>query len=563
MKKITIITIIAFVSFTIISCVDDLKNKAPLGALNPDVLANADGVDLLLTGAYGLLDGYLNNGNDAWTQTGTNWTFGDVCSDDAHKGSTPDDQADLQKLEGYTWETANNFVLQRWLAIYGGISRCNDVINLANTADIDETFKAQKIGEARFLRAHYHFDAKRMWGNIPYITEENLDNPNIPNKEEVWGKIETDFQYAVDNLPDLAATEVGRANVWAAKAYLGKVLLYQHKYGEALIILKDVIDNGPYVLSANFKDNFTFAGKNSSESVFAIQFSTGDVNGNVNGNFGTSLNHINGGPMGTCCGFFQPSQTLVNAFQTDTNGLPLLETFNDSDIVNDDGITSDESFTPHAGTLDPRLDHTVGRRGIEFLGWGIMPGADWVRSPVSGGPYLARKSTFSVEEEGDAGGRGGWGQVMSALNYDIIRYADVLLMAAEAAVENGELELARTYTNMVRDRALNSETVKDGSGNDAANYLVAPYEDTWTDQDIARMAVRMERRLELALEGHRLYDLRRWGIAETVIDAFIAKEGALRPNLNGADYQSKHDLFPIPLNAIDISNNVLTQNDGY
>jgi len=218
------------------------------------------------------------------------------------------------------------------------------------------------------------------------------------------------------------------------------VLLQQSKWAPALALFTDVINSGAFSLNEEFLDNFNAAGENSAESVFAIQF-LADKAQSPNGNIGGVLNFPNPGPFGSCCGFYQPSQDLVNAFQTDAAGLPLLDTFNTTDVANDFGKPDEDPFTPHAGNLDPRLDYTVGRRGIDYNGYGPMPGQSWIRAQAVhiSGPYLPAKNVYQASEQSIQQGTGGWGQQHSGINYNIMRYADVLLMGAEAAAETGDL----------------------------------------------------------------------------------------------------------------------------
>ncbi|MDB2606785.1 RagB/SusD family nutrient uptake outer membrane protein, partial [Zobellia sp.] len=289
-----------------------------------------------------------------------------------------------------------------------------------------------------------------------------------------------------------------------------------------------------------------------------------------NGNGAGTLNYPGGGPLGTCCGFYQPTQDLVNAYQT-SNGQPLLDTFANTDVASDYGINSADPFTPHAGPLDPRLDYVVSRRGIDYNGFGPNPGKEWIRATFAdiSGPYLPKKNVYQADEVDANRGTGGWGSDWSGINYNIMRYADVLLMASEAAIEKSSPDLATAldYVNQVRNRAKNMTYVQNEDGTaPAANYVIEPYA-AFAGQDFARKAVRFERRLELGMEGHRLFDLRRWGVAEQTINTYITNEGA---DLNQADYASKfrtytekNDLFPIPVNAIDGSGGVLEQNPGY
>tara|TARA_A100001388_G_scaffold269922_1_gene246862 strand:- start:594 stop:1394 length:801 start_codon:yes stop_codon:yes gene_type:complete len=263
---------------------------------------------------------------------------------------------------------------------------------------------------------------------------------------------------------------------------------------------------------------------------------------------------------GLCCGFYQPSQNLANAFQTDSNGLPLSNWIT-SDITNDAGIDSGEAFTPHSGPLDPRIDFTVARRGIDFNGFGTFTGKENIRASFTdiSGPYAAKKNFYTAGDS-DNRGTGGWGEQRTGINYHIIRYADVLLMAAEAAVETGNLEKARGYVNQVRTRAKNSP-----KADSSPNYNISTYNSAWTDAAAARSAVRHERRVELGMEGHRLFDLRRWGTMVETLNAYITHEGRTIPPFaaRANAVSSKHNALPIPLDAIDSSEGALTQNPGH
>jgi hypothetical protein len=555
--------------FTILSACSDEFTEIPAGgALSDAALQNENGVDLLLVGAYSTLDGQRNNlSGNGFAASGDNWWL-DVLSDDAHKGSTDGDQADLFSVEVYDWSTANPYILGRWSSIFAGINRANAVIALIATFEDQDL--SSKLAEARFLRGHYNFELQRMYGNVPYISEENYANTefNQPNPGPIWDQIEADFQYAIDNLPDNQGDQVGRPNSWAAKAYLGKVHLQQTDYTAALPLFTDVIDNGPFSLQAEFVGNFESGGENSSESIFGIQFTT-DGGQSLNGNIGGVLNYPNPGPFGSCCGFYQPSQDLVNAFQTDaTTGLPLLDTFNDADndVANDFGKADDEAFTPHTGPLDPRLDYTVGRRGIDYNRYGPMPGQSWIRAEFGdiSGPYLPAKNVYQSGDT-DNVGAGAWGEQHSGINYHIIRFADVLLMGAEAAAETNDIASALTWVNLVRNRAKNMTWVQNEAGTaPAANYVIEPYT-SFANQAEAIKAVRHERRLELGMEGHRLFDLRRWGNGVQVINEYIANENRTIPTFASKvnAYTVKNDILPIPITAIDLSGGILKQNDGY
>jgi hypothetical protein len=563
MKKRIIYLLVLFVALS--ACSDEFTEQPAIGALSDESLANEAGVELLLVGAYSTLDGIRNNlAGNGFAASGDNWWL-DVLSDDAHKGSTDGDQADLFEVETYNWATGNPYILGRWSSIFAGINRANAVISLIGT--IEGADLNGKLAEARFLRGHFNFELQRMYGNVPFISEENFANSefNQPNSGPIWDQIEADFQFAIDNLPASQGGDVGRPNSWAAKAYLGKVHLQQSDWGAALAQFTDVINNGPFMLNPEFVANFESTGENSAESVFTIQF-TADGGQSLNGNIGGVLNYPNPGPFGSCCGFYQPTQDLVNAFQTDAAGLPLLDTFNQTDVANDYGLEDADAFTPHTGPLDPRLDYTVGRRGVDYNRYGTFPGHSWIRATFAdiSGPYLPAKNVY---QSGDAvnQGTGAWGQQHSGINYHIIRYADVLLMGAEAAAESNDIPTALAWVNEVRNRAVNMTWVQNEAGDaPAANYVIAPYP-AFADQAEAIKAVRHERRLELGMEGNRLFDIRRWGNGVQIINDYIANETRTITNFGGKTnpYEARHDLLPIPLNAIDLSGGVLTQNPGY
>ena len=557
MKKILTILLSASI---LVSCTDDFTEIDPVGSLSDAALQNATGVDLLLTGAYSVLDGIRNGGPGAdWTKSGDNWWL-DAISDDAHKGSTDGDQADLLAIELFTWDTTNPYFEGRWQALFAGVNRANAVIDLINNSEDPSIFTSQ-LAQARFLRGHYNFELQRMWVNVPYISDENYGASefNQPNNGPIWSQIEADFSFAANNL-DTSRSAFGRPIRSAAQAYLGRTLLYQSKWAEALTQLEAVIGSGDYALNSDFSANFRSAGENSSEMIFAIQFAS-DGGQSPQGNRGGTLNMPIGAMTGgMCCGFYQPTIDLGNAFQTDSNGLPLAS-WATTDIVTDYGIYETEAFSPHTGPLDPRIDFTIGRRGIDLNGFGPMTGKDNIRASFTdiSGPYVNKKNLYTAGDDTNKG-TGGWGEQRTGINYHILRYADVLLMAAEAAVETGALEVGRGYVNQVRARAKNGPRA-----DSSPNYVIDTYNSAWTDQAAARNAVRHERRVELAMEGHRLFDLRRWGNMVSTLNTYIANEARTIANFGtkANAVQEKHNALPIPLNAIDSSQGALKQNAGH
>jgi hypothetical protein len=305
-----------------------------------------------------------------------------------------------------------------------------------------------------------------------------------------------------------------------------------------------------------YHDNFRAVTNNNAESLLEVQFSINDGAAiNNNGNRGATLNYPYGGGVTNCCGFYQPSQNLVNAFKTDADGLPLANA-NASDIPG-------ENSASFKGNLDPRLDWTVGRQNVQFLDWGLH-GPIYIRDQSYAGPFSPKKN---VPYKSDVGVRTTANPRFNTNNYRMIRYAHVLLMLAECEVEVGDLNRARTLTNQIRTRAANPAGFVQTTGNQP-NYKMGTYTDPWTDKVAARAAVRNETRLELAMEGHRFFDLVRWGIADQVINAYLAVEQTKRTYLKGAAFtKGKHEYFAIPqpeiLNSSKDGVATLKQNPGY
>ncbi len=581
MKKISII-LAGFITTVcvVLSCNDTFLEEPPRGVFSENILINKQGIEGMLIGAYSLLDGVGGPTND-WFAAASNWVFGDVASDDAYKGTDAGDQIEINPIERYEPLPTNDYFNRKWRHQYDGVSRSNDVLRLIDQAkDISADDKVRIIAEARFLRGYYHFEAKRMWNNVPYIDEKTVvfsdfATSKVPNNQDIWPMIEADILHAYENLPE-TLPQVGRVNKWAAGAYLAKVYLYQGKFAAARPLLETIINNGKttgglkYALHPEYHSNFRTSGNNGAESVLSVQNSVNDGGSALNSRNADVLNFTYTGGPGGCCGFHQPSQNLVNAFQTDANGLPLLETFNDgAGVKSDQGVLSSQPFTPHTGPLDPRLDWTVGRRSIPHLDWGPHPGSSWIRDQVYGGPYSPKKNHYYNEETGVLTDGSSWTSGYIALDNNLMRFAEVLLMAAEAEVEAGSLEMARQYVNRVRARAKNpAGFVKNPDGTPAANYVIDTYNSTWSDQAFARKAVRFERRLELAMEGHRFFDLVRWGIAAETINRYLQVEKDRREYLRGATFKAGvNEYYPIPEQQIILSsiNGVptLQQNPGY
>ena len=573
-KKISLL----FVCFMCVSlsCSDSFIEVEPKGVLSAKSLQNKAGVNFLLIGAYSALDGWTTSGGAfrSYQASADNYVFGGIASDDAYKGTTAGDQPAQSFIEAYQSLPDNVYFQGKWRLCYDGIARANDALQaLALATDVTDQERQYFTAEARFIRGHFHFELKKMFNFVPYIDEvtydpADLQSTKLKNDKDIWPDINTDFLFAYNNLPE-NQTQKGRPTKWAAAAMLAKAYLFQHNYQEAKNYLDAIVASGKYSLMPMYHDNFKAVTNNNAESVFEVQYSVNDgASGGENGNIGATLNYpYGGGGVTTCCGFYQPSQNLVNAFKTDANGLPLHDSFNIGDVTNDQGLESTAAFTPYAGTVDPRLDWTVGRRGIPFLDWGVHPGKAYIRDQSYGGPYSPKKHVMYRSDVGVNTFSGN--PRLNANNYRMIRYANVLLWLAEAEVELGNLEDARDLVNQVRQRAANpAGFVKKSDGTNAANYLIGLYTTPWTDQAFARKAVQFEERLELAMEGHRFFDLVRWGIAAPTLNAYIAGEKGKRTYMASAVFEAgKHEYYPIPLQEI-LNSQVdgqftLSQNPGY
>ena len=570
--KIISLTLLVLVISTV-ACKDSFLDVAPAGSLSETELSTQAGLEGSLIANYSMLLGKNGAYSDA-----SNWFWGSVLGGDANKGTNAGDQSQLNEIQTFAVQTNNASVLDKYETTYEGVARANATLKLLGLADesVPGDVKTRIEAETKFLRAHFYFDLKKNFDDVPYVDETWDEITPIPNNVDLWPLIETDMQFAFDNLP-VTQSEVGRANKWAAASYMGKIMLFQGKFAEAKAWFDQVIADGvttggeAYGLVDNYAELFRSIYDNNKESIFATQAAAGTgTTDNANPAFVLNFPHGTAGPArpGGCCGFFQPSFDLANSFRTDANGLPLLDgSYNDAGnaLVNDQGLQSADAFTPDAGNLDPRIDHSIGRRGIPYLDWGPHPGFDWIRDQPYGGPYSPKKFVYYQAGEGTENDASSWTPGYVAVNYNIIRFADVLLMAAEAEVELGNLDTALDYVNQIRVRAKNSPVRLDDDSGDAANYVIEEYT-AFTSQAQARDAVRFERRLELSGEGHRFYDLVRWGIADEVLDAYLIHEDQFlnSPYVNASFTPGKNELLPIPQEEIDLQGrDVLQQNDGY
>jgi hypothetical protein len=563
------------------ACSDEFLIKEPPGVAAGSALESDAGVEALLIGTYSALQGFGRFGG----AMGTDWTYGAGASDECYKGTSSGDQTNFNAVERYECLPSNPYMRERWRDSYNGVSRANQVLDFLKTVQAGSNplpeARAKEIeGEAKFLRAWFHFKLNRIFEKIPYIkTVEEMGGKQpheISNDSPGWEDIEADLQFAVDNLPAFYTKQPGRATRYAATAAKAHAHLYQNEYAEAKPLLDEIISSGRYALVSNYYDNYNETTENNQESIFEIQAQTSAVNHSALLVAGPSMHQA--GPAGIGWGFNQPSQTLFEAFQVTDDGLPVIDIEDREPLANDMGVESSAEFHPTDHLLDPRVDWTISRRGIDFLGWGICQGKAWIRSQPNGGPYMTKKFMHLAANKGSQMyGRG----FDNNRNFRAYRLAHVLLWRAECAIEEGELDKARQLINQIRERAKGSDVVMglcttyelDDPANivvdwtkPAANYKVEPYpadSPLFASKEEARKAVRMEIMLEFATEGHRFFDLRRWGIADEVLNDYIARDSKFRNFMTGAVYNStEDDYWPIPQDQIDIQP-VLKQDPSY
>lgn len=550
---------------TISGCSDYLEDE-PYAVLDENQLVTAENVDGFVTAAYSAL------GNDHYDIPFSLWPYGNVRSDDAYKGGSGTN--DIQTF--HFFEVSENIrsdfgeLDAFWYNTFIAISRVNKALNALQKID-EANFpeKETRIAEMRFLRGHFYFMLKIMFKYVPYITEDipveqygEISNRALSN-DELWEAIAQDFEAAAAGLP-ATQPEVGRVDEAAAYAYLAKTRLFQaYEQDESHNVvnvneqrLQQVLDAtaqviGTHQLEQDFGFNF-LPGiyENGPESVFSIQFSQSD--GTLHGRL--NFSDVLATPQGVgCCDFHKPSQNLVNAFLVSEAGIPLFETFNDSDL----NYENLENFD-----VDPRLYHTVAIPGLPYkYDEEFIYREDWNRSPSTYGVYASLKENVQADSEYLVNIDPFYG---NSKNRIVIRYADVLLMRAEALIELGRHQEALPLINEVRERAAESTTLINAY---VDNTSISPYIDgvniNWT-QDIARKALRFERRLELAMEGNRFFDLVRWGIAGETLNTFYDEEADEIVYYENAFFdENREEYLPIPQAQINFSQGVYEQNIGY
>ena len=572
MKRLVYMIAMFLVGFS--SCKKALDEPAQ-GVISGDDLNTPENVDKLVIAAYSSL------GNDHYTSPYSSmWPYGSVRGGDTYKGGDgPGDLSEFHLFETFTANRVDNGLIdQLWFRLYIGVGRTNEALRRVNAiTDADYPKKAERQAELKFLRGHYYFLLKILFKYVPYLDETvpKEDYPTISNKaltnEELWSKITADFSAAAANLP-LSQTEVGRPNQYVAKAYLAKAQLYQayvqdenhavtsinqELLNEVIKQCDAVIASGKYELSDDFADNFLSATENGPESVFAIQYSKDDGTPMGRLDYGHALNYPMNQDYG-CCGFNVPSHDLINSFKTDANGLPMFATYNAVDVA--------ASLDFKTSSFDPRLDHTVAKPGAPFkYKTDFVFERFWARAPAVYGAFASLKEAVTPN---DPSFKKIPPFMSSSKNWQIIRYADVLLWKAEALIELGRHLEAVPLINQLRARSDKSKALLvNADGTPTSNYNVKLYVPgvncTWT-QEYARSAMRFERRIEFATEGYHFFDLVRWGIAAKTMNDYFAIEKTRATHLSTAKFTAGRDeYFPIPLNQVNFSAGLYEQNKGW
>ena len=534
----------------------------------------------MVTSAYAML-------GDCWYTYPFNlWPYGDLASDDCLKGGSGTTDTEYHSVEVFSTLTPTMGHLDElWYRLYCAISRCNRAIlslqEYGNDKLGEETTK-QRIAEVRFLRANFYFKLKMVFNKVPWIDEEVYKNNtqeqtrnDALTSDELWGKIIADFEDAYNTLPE-KQNDGGRVNKVAAAGYLAKCYLerawgngYEDSTGvnfinkdymQKVVDYTDVVEKSQYGYLEDYGDIFLPEYDNSKESVFAVQASdyNDDHTSFGRANWSNTLNGVWG--IWSCgCDFQKPSQDFVNAFKT-RNGLP---EFDNYDATNDHPVNGQ----PTAQKWDPRLFHTVGMPTFPYKydkEYTLTTANS--RTPNTYGYYTDMKCV-PQRSKGETY-NGSWQAF--AMNEYVIRYTESMLDRAEALIELGRLAEARTIINDIRQRAANSIKKHIEYAADQCEISLYP-ESYFQNKEMARKCLRWERRLEMGQEHERFFDLRRWGMLSTTLNAYFKREA--NDSYNGQTYaqyykdahftSGKNEYFPIPYNQLYYIPGLYTQNKGY
>ena len=558
-------------------CSNFLEEQVPQATLTQDEVKNPEYIDNVLISAYaGLVS--IEDMNASFSL----WNY-DTRSDDAYVGGSDfSDGEPFHRLERSTGVMTTDWPFSSiWNRFYNYLSRVSLSLDILASADQDNAIIQQRTAEMKFLRAYGHFQLKRLFKKIPFVNKPNMqeeDYNNLSNTEytndEGWQQIINDLEDAYAVLP-VVQTEKGRPTKAACAAFLAKVYLYKaYRQDDAnsnqvtainADDLQKVVDytnpsiyNG-YGLEPDMHNNFRPEEQyeNGKESLWAIQYSKND--GTVYGNLNFSYRlivpcipkvHDSG------CDFYKPSHNLVDAYRTNSDGLPLLDDFAAVDYT----VGSNQ-------TVDPRLFVTVGVPGTPYMfnpSFMMAESNAWSRSGGTFGYFVSLKQnvdpslTDSYLFLCDS-------QWASSMNRIVFRYADVLLMRAEAQAQLGQTSDAIALVNQVRNRAngmINNSIVSNYPNKYGVHYAVGKYNGSYS-KDEAMKIIKMERRLELAMESERFFDLVRWGDAATVLNKFYSIESEKMNFLSGSQFTAnKNEYLPVPFEQMAASNGHYTQNCG-
>lgn len=577
MKKIlySVLTVLALVGTT--SCSDFLDDQKPQGVLDSDMVKDPSNVDNLVISAYAVFT-TAEDVNSSFSM----WNF-DVRSDDAYKGGNGTSDGDVfHQLEIEQGVLTTNWnINDMWVRLYNCISRVNSAISVLEATSDSYQLKAQRLGEMKFLRAYAHFLLKRLYKNIPFIMDANLKQEDYNtlsntefNNDEGWQQIINDVEYAYSVLP-VKQTDKGRPSKAAAAAFLTKAYLYKAyrqddpssnqvtsiNREDLLKVIEysnpDIYSAGGFDLEADFHNNFRpeTQYENGVESIWAMQYSINDGTkyGNLNWSYGLIVPNIPGVTDGGC-DFYKPSQNLVNAYRTDADGHPFIDTFNNKDY----DLTQD---------ADPRLFLTVGLTGLpyEFNSKYMMDASStWSRSNGLYGYYVTLKQ--NVDPDCGYMVKGSWWG--TPMNRIVFRYADVLLERAEAYAQlaikdEGDAKQAINIVNDIRKRAKQSTGMIANYPSDyGVKFNISTYDGNYSAEETLKI-VKMERRLEMGMESERFFDLVRWGEAEKVLNKYFAEETNNCSIYGDAHFTAnKNEYLPIPFSQVAASDGHYTQNIG-
>ena len=544
-KYMAIATVFAASSLSLTSC-DDFLDLKPTGTFTEEQLDNSS-IEGLMASAYAGLEAHFFGNNESFAGPITNWVF-DVRSDDALKGGGDITMEQyIHQLEVSNVTSDNAVALDKWRNNYYAISRVHKAMNAIENSNIAN--KATYLGELKLLRAYFYFDLIRIFKQVPYFTENEDPNGKRADeytRDQIFSFIKQDLVDAYSVLPE-EQSQAGRFNKYVAAAVMAKVSAFTSNWSDVETYANYVIASNKYDFYDNYGDMSKIEFNNKKESIMAVQFSTANNNAHINWSNLLNTTYSEGALFGTGDDFFLGSQNLVDAFATDNNGLPYLD--GSDHYVK----TTENGDGNYDGNVDPRLDFTVGRLGMPFRGHTYNK--KWCRAYDIYGEYSGKKGLIDPSSPDMVQGFP-WGA--SALNYCIIRYSDIVLLKAEALIEqNKQLDEARTLINDVRKKAQRSI---DGNYTPQdldpfnANYNVGLYPSEGWTQEYARKAVRMERRLELAMEGNRWFDLLRWNTAVSTVNAYMQSEQRYHTYYAGNSISEDELYFPVPYEEVNNSN---------